>query len=79
MCDLCKLTDESKDGFIITICDTCKTKLIISREHKPEFSADEMLKIVNMFYGHKIRWEQRKIHDHAHCHILGLEVDFGTT
>ena len=70
MCDLCKLADNSKDGFIITICNTCKIPLVVSREHKPEFSAQEMLDIAFMFEGRQIRWEQRRIPDHAHCHIL---------
>lgn len=72
MCDLCKLAEGGTRGesFIITICNTCKIPLIVSREHKAEFSAQEMLNIVAMFYGRKIRWEQRRILDHAHCHIL---------
>jgi len=69
MCELCKLNN-STDGFILTICHTCGIPLMVSREHRPEFAEWEKCFIASMFPGKKIRWEQRQIQDHAHCHIL---------
>ena len=65
MCELCEL----KGGFKITLCNTCNVLMLVSYDHKPEFSIEEKCKIEKMFSN--IRWEQRKIHDHAHCHIGG--------
>lgn len=63
-CDLCNL-----DGFIITICNTCNIPMVILREHRAEFNAEEMVRIGLIFRGKKIRWEMRQIKNHAHCHI----------
>ncbi len=67
MCELCEISD----GFIITICRKCGTPLVVSREHKSEFSLEEQFLINKMFSGRKKRWEMRTIPDHAHCHIEG--------
>lgn len=71
MCDLCKLNTGS-DGFILTTCSDpkCGGTMVVLREHRPEFNAEEMVKIGLMFCGREIRWEMRKIKEHAHCHIL---------
>lgn len=69
MCELCDLNN-STDGFILTICNTCNTVLVVKRSHKEEFATGEVAIIKAMFPGRQIRWEMKKIHDHAHCHIL---------
>lgn len=65
-CDLC----EGKFRFYITTCRTCKIPMIVSTDHKAEFSKNERRLIQAMFPGIRIRWRQRKIHDHAHCHLF---------
>lgn len=74
MCRLCELaeggTRGEREGFIITICESCQIPLIVSREHKSQFNREDMEKIELMFPNHRIRWGQRTIRDHAHCHIL---------
>ena len=69
MCRLCELNNGT-GGFILTICDTCKVLLVVLREHRAEFTEEERQRIHSLFPGSKIRWEQRQIQDHAHCHIL---------
>lgn len=69
MCELCMLNN-SIDGFILTICNTCGVPMVVARKHKPEFSGVEIQRIARMFPGREIRWEQRKILGHAHAHIL---------
>ena len=69
MCELCCLSD-SKDGFIITICNTCGIPLICLREHRADFTNEEVDKINKLFPNREIRWEQRSIKNHAHCHLL---------
>ena len=67
MCDLCELKGCK---FKITICNTCQIPLIVLNEHRAEFTAEEKIDIIKSFPSRKIRWEMRKIKDHAHCHIL---------
>lgn len=67
-CELCELV--KSDGFVVTLCNHCQIPMVISREHKPEFSEGEKEMIRGLFKGREIRWEQRKIRDHCHCHIL---------
>ena len=69
MCELCDL-NSGEDGFILTMCSTCNVPMVILREHRATFTEDEKARIGEMFRGAKIRWEQRKITDHAHCHIF---------
>lgn len=69
MCDLCKREVRKAEWFYITLCDTCEVPLIVSLEHKPEFSKEEKESIKRIFPNNKIQWEMRKIKDHAHCHI----------
>lgn len=71
MCDLCQL-NKGTDGFILTICRTCGTPMVVSREHRAEFEEWEKRLIRAMFPGSRIRWEPRQIEDHAHCHIIPL-------
>ena len=65
MCELCELGE----GLKITICRTCGVPMVVSCEHKPEFSTEERAMIERLFYGRGIRWEMRSIKNHAHCHI----------
>ena len=69
MCDLCDLALEGGEGFIITICRTCHIPMIVSRVHNTEFSKEEKQEIIMMFPSRKIRWTNREILDHAHCHL----------
>lgn len=68
MCDLCEL-NRSSDGLIITICHTCHIPLVVCREHRDWFTERERTMIHSIFPNRKIRWEMRRINDHAHCHI----------
>ncbi len=70
MCELCAL-NESKDGFILTLCRTCGTVLIVGREHRAEFTEGEKDKIRAMF--DNVRWDMRQILDHAHCHLVPFD------
>lgn len=67
-CELCSLVEN--DGFIVTICNTCQIPMVVSREHKPEFSDNEKEIIRALFPRGEIRWEMKKIRAHAHAHIL---------
>ncbi len=71
-CELCDLSQNEKDGFIITVCKTCGVPLIVAHNHREEFTPEEKELIQDMFPEYRIRWEQRKIKDHAHCHLLGI-------
>lgn len=64
-CELCNLND----GFSMVICKTCNIPMIVSMGHKPEFTEEEKGRITKLFPDKKIRWEMRKIKDHAHCHL----------
>ena len=64
-CALCKL----ERGFKVAICRTCGELLIVSYDHKQEFSEIEKARIEVMFPGAKIRWEMIQIKGHAHCHL----------
>ncbi len=67
MCDLCQ---EDTFSFYITFCRTHPDAvMVVSTEHKASFSPAEKALIRRMFPGRHIRWEQRSIPDHAHCHI----------
>jgi len=65
MCELCELNG----GLKITICRTCGIPMVVSYDHKPEFSEAEKELIKRIFPDRKIRWETRKVKDHAHAHI----------
>jgi len=70
MCELCELTI-SKHKFIITTCVSCNVPMVVSREHKPEFTDAEKAEIQSYFPSRNIRWEMRSEKRHAHCHIGG--------
>lgn len=66
MCDLCELKGCK---YKLVTCNTCNIPMIVSVDHKPSFSEEEKKEIKRMFPRMKIRWNQRKIKDHAHCHL----------
>lgn len=68
MCDLCKRNDFP---FLLTFCRTCNIPLVVSTQHKPNFSEEEKKMIQRLFPNRKIRFEMRNIKSHAHAHILG--------
>ncbi|KKL64838.1 hypothetical protein LCGC14_2160980 [marine sediment metagenome] len=68
MCKLCELS-KGTEGFILTMCDSCNVPMLALREHRKEFTIDEMVLIGIMFKSRNIRWEMKKIPEHAHCHI----------
>lgn len=65
-CELCKLEGCK---FKLTICRTCGIPLIVSVDHKPEFSEEEKELIKKMFPNRKIRWKMRSLKGHAHLHL----------
>jgi hypothetical protein len=66
-CDLCKTYDFP---FLITFCKSHPDQiLLVGLGHKPGFDEEEKKLIRRMFPERNIRWEQRSIKDHAHCHI----------
>ncbi len=67
-CDLCKLA-QGNEGFVITICKTCEIPLVVSRYHRKEFTESEKDMLKKFFNGTRIRWGQRSIQNHAHCHV----------
>ena len=79
-CELCDTINWKEDENLRIIeCNTCHIKMLVLREHRQFTEAEktliECLNDVGAFgegrYGdhRKIRWEQRKIKDHAHCHF----------
>jgi len=79
MCDLCKLSEISSwyyqdDSWVIIECITCKMPMIVYRQHTMEVSLDEVKRILIQaklkFDNVKIRFNQRKILDHFHIHLL---------
>ncbi len=69
-CPLCELVKDFPGQFVIVECDTCHIPMIVSKYHRPEFSDVEKQVIRVAHKGKKIRWEMRKIKDHAHAHLL---------
>lgn len=70
MCDLC---DHDSFPFYLTFCCTCegggRVPMVVSTEHKPNFSEEEKDMIRRIFPDGRIRFRMRKIKDHAHCHV----------
>lgn len=69
-CPLCEKKREPFGWYWITVCKTCNVPMIISGEHKPEFTEQEREEIRRMFPNDDVRWKQRQIEGHAHCHIM---------
>lgn len=86
-CPLCKLaqgdikTNLYFEGhkYMIVDCLSCKVPMVVVREHRELTPADhsEISFLVHELFGDGfwIRWVQRKIMDHGHCHIMGCLQD----
>ncbi len=74
LCELKKLTHwyYTSEKWVVLDCLTCKVPMIVLREHRSTISEKEKNDIIKGF--NKIRWEMRKIKDHFHCHLEGMEV-----
>lgn len=80
MCDLCNYVEKTKlyydgDRFRIFVCDTCGIPIIALKDHSMIIDlklAEKMIRTVQLFFGRdiQIRFEQRKIKDHLHWHII---------
>jgi len=77
-CELCDTIDW-KDGetYRIVICNHCRVPMLVLREHRQftEFEKEFIPKLLDIFNigrekSVRIRWQQRKIKDHGHCHFL---------
>lgn len=66
-CDLCILEGCK---YKLVSCKTCHIPMIVLIEHRANFTEQEKNEIKGMFPDRAIRWEMRKILDHAHCHLL---------
>ncbi len=70
MCDLCKREVRVTNWFYVVECDTCNIPMVVSTEHRAEFSRKEKEDIKRLFGDqYNIRWEMRDIPNHAHCHL----------
>lgn len=82
-CQLCGLTVNRQiitplhheDELIMVVdCLVCHTPMAVLKKHRAAFSQSERQHILDYFRtiaapGSVIDWEQRKIPDHAHCHL----------
>lgn len=66
-CDLCELKDCK---YKLVNCKSCHIPMIVLLEHRASFTEQEKDEIKGMFPGRAIRWEMRRISNHAHCHLL---------
>lgn len=69
-CPLCERKKEITGWYYVTLCKACRIPMIVSVEHKPEFSKKEKQEIKKLFSKRSIRWKQRKISSHAHAHLM---------
>ena len=66
----CPLCEKESFSFYITLCRSHRrTPLIVSVEHKREFSEGEKNMIRAMFPDRHVRFKMRTIPDHAHAHL----------
>ena len=80
MCELCDLEHKTKwifenDSFIICDCLTCSIPLVVLKRHSMELGSAELVHLINVLYElfggfYHLRFDQRKIKDHWHCHII---------
>ncbi len=82
-CDLCRLhhlrelkspLHHENDRYIVVDCIICCTPMVVKKAHEPSFSPEEKQEVAALLiflFGTAgvIDWEQRKIPDHAHCHL----------
>ena len=73
-CELCDTIDwEEGEIFKVVECKTCHIPMFVLREHR-QFTELEKT-FIHYYFARKyypdkiIRWEQRRIKDHAHCHF----------
>jgi len=67
------------DSFIICNCDTCeggdKVPMVVLKRHSMTLGSAELAHLVNVLYElfggfYHLRFEQRKIKDHFHIHVI---------
>ena len=81
-CPLCRLAQDreiltrlvTEDELLIVVdCLICQTPMAVLKAHRPNFTEDEVAHVKNVFRQLSregvIDWEQRRIPDHAHCHL----------
>ena len=82
-CDLCKLYIERNivttlhyedERYIIVDCLICRTPMAVKKAHEASFDSNAKREVAKLFitlFGSSgvIDWEQRRIPDHAHCHL----------
>jgi len=68
---MCSLCNKEKDIFVIRLCPYHKGELILyTREHRPDFTREEVGLINTMFPHNAKRWKKDKeYNDHAHVHL----------
>jgi len=72
-----KVEDIPKAEFIIVDCLTCKTPMVIYGEHITQITRESWGRILyrsrRIFGGGiTLRCKGRRIFDHHHCHIMGI-------
>jgi hypothetical protein len=66
-CDLCKVFNFP---FILAFCKSHPDHpLIVSTEHKKEFTEEEKKMIQDIFKGREVVFTMKSIPDHAHAHV----------
>lgn len=66
----CPLCDRESFRFYITLCRSHRrTPLIVSVEHRPDFTEGEQEMILAMFPDRHVRFEMKSLPEHAHCHL----------
>ncbi len=82
-CDLCRLhvhrelkstLHHEDERYIVVDCIICHTPMVVKKAHEANFTFEEKSevgKLLIQLFGTSgvIDWEQRKIPDHAHCHL----------
>ena len=80
-CPLCRLAQDreiltrlvAEDNLIIVVdCLLCQVPMAVLKAHRAQFTEEEkgdIRQLMRQFNGEVIDWEQRRIPDHAHCHL----------
>ena len=67
-CELCMTIDwKAGETHRIVMCKTCQVAMLVLAEHR-QFTAFER-ELIGTVWHSKIRWKQRRIPGHAHCHF----------
>lgn len=88
-CPLCEIWDSPEESIHTTVyfrshwliildCQICMVPMGVSHKHASDFSAEEKKEAVVVckeLFGKEtdFRWKMRKIHDHAHFHVLNVD------